>query len=74
MPDAFPQWVQKQYLIRAQPAPLYPLNGLVLDWPQYFKGKYGTDPRAAERAGRGIWKCSFPDYPAPVIARASPYP
>jgi Staphylococcal nuclease homologue len=34
-------------------------NGLALDWPQYSKGKYGSDQRAAELAGRGMWKGSY---------------
>jgi hypothetical protein len=32
---------------------------LALDWPQYSKGKYGYDQRAAEQAGRGIRKGSY---------------
>ena len=28
-------------------------NGFALDWPDYSKGKYGADQRAAEEAGRG---------------------
>jgi endonuclease YncB( thermonuclease family) len=34
-------------------------NGLAVDWPQYSKGKYGADQRAAEKAGRGMWKGSY---------------
>ena len=34
-------------------------NGLALDWPQYSKGKYGADQRAAEQAERGMWAGSY---------------
>jgi|SRR5665213_1955125 len=34
-------------------------KGLALDWPQYSKGKYDADQRAAETAGAGIWKGSY---------------
>lgn len=34
-------------------------NGLALDWPQYSKGRYNAVQRAAEHAGRGIWKGSY---------------
>jgi hypothetical protein len=32
---------------------------LALDWPQYSKGKYGYDQRAADQTGRGIGKGSY---------------
>lgn len=34
-------------------------RGLALDWPQYSRGKYGADQRAAEKGGNGIWKGSY---------------
>jgi endonuclease YncB( thermonuclease family) len=34
-------------------------KGLALDWPQYSKGRYDGAQRAAEHAGRGIWKGSY---------------
>jgi endonuclease YncB( thermonuclease family) len=34
-------------------------KGLALDWPQYSKGRYGADQRAAEQAGKGMWAGSY---------------
>jgi endonuclease YncB( thermonuclease family) len=42
-------------------------NGLVLDWPQYSKGRYAAAQRDANHAGRGMWEGS---YVAPWLYRA----
>jgi endonuclease YncB( thermonuclease family) len=34
-------------------------NGLALDWPEYSNGRYGAAQRAADQAGRGMWKGSY---------------
>ncbi len=34
-------------------------NGLALDWPPFSKGKYDSDQRDADHAGRGIWTGSY---------------
>jgi endonuclease YncB( thermonuclease family) len=50
-------------------------NGLALDWPQYSKGRYDGDQRAAEKAGAGIWKGSYVEpwlYRACIRASGAP--
>jgi endonuclease YncB( thermonuclease family) len=50
-------------------------GGLALDWPQYSKGRYNMDQRAAEKAGTGMWKGSYVEpwlYRACIRANGTP--
>ncbi|ANW00814.1 thermonuclease family protein [Bradyrhizobium icense] len=50
-------------------------KGLALDWPQYSKRQYDGAQRAAEHAGRGLWKGSYVEpwlYRACIRANGKP--